>query len=176
MQTITYAHDRTHFQCITYTNFWSIICPLEVDLREWNCFFSYQSMKIIGLLKVCFLLGFIGWNVYLMWGSSIVNHANNNLCTWQNAFSMHYIHKLLIHHLSIGGWFKRMELVCWKYVFCWGSLDGICISCEVSSIADTTLGISEQYLIKQLPFILTELESSWSYGSCIYNYLCNRCL
>ena len=38
------------------------------------------------------------------------------------------------------------ELVCWKYVFCWGSLDGICISCEVPSIADTTLGISEQYL------------------------------
>ena len=36
MQTITYAHDRTHFQCTTYTNFWSIICPLEVDLREWN--------------------------------------------------------------------------------------------------------------------------------------------
>jgi hypothetical protein len=26
-------------------------------------------------------------------------------------------------------------LVCWKYVFCWGSLDGICISCEVPSIA-----------------------------------------
>jgi hypothetical protein len=38
------------------------------------------------------------------------------------------------------------ELVCWKYVFCWGSLDGICISCEVPSIVDTTLGISEQYL------------------------------
>jgi hypothetical protein len=37
------------------------------------------------------------------------NHANNNLCTWQHAFLMHYIHKLLIHHLSIGGWFKRME-------------------------------------------------------------------
>ena len=36
MQTITYAHDRTHFQSTTYTNFWSIICPLEVDLREWN--------------------------------------------------------------------------------------------------------------------------------------------
>jgi hypothetical protein len=40
-----------------------------------------------------------------------VNHANNNLCTWQNAFSMHYIHQILIHHLSIGGWFKRMELI-----------------------------------------------------------------
>jgi hypothetical protein len=26
-----------------------------------------------------------------------------------------------------------------------GSLDGICISCEVPSIADTTLGISDQY-------------------------------
>jgi hypothetical protein len=30
--------------------------------------------------------------------------------------------------------------------------------------------------IKQLPFILTELEPSWSYGSWIYNYLCNHCL
>ena len=28
---------------------------------------------------------------------------------------------------------------------CWGSLNGICISCEVPSIADTMLGISEQY-------------------------------
>jgi hypothetical protein len=36
MQTITYAHDRMHFQCTTYTNFKSIIYPLEVDLREWN--------------------------------------------------------------------------------------------------------------------------------------------
>ena len=36
MQTITYAHDRTHFQCTTYINIWSIICPLDVDLREWN--------------------------------------------------------------------------------------------------------------------------------------------
>ena len=24
---------------------------------------------------------------------------------------MHYIHQLMIHHLSIGGWFKRMELI-----------------------------------------------------------------
>jgi hypothetical protein len=30
--------------------------------------------------------------------------------------------------------------------------------------------------IKQLPFILTELEPSWSYGSWIYNYFCNHCL
>ena len=29
-----------------------------------------------------------------------------------------------------------------KVGFCWGSMDGICISCEVPSIADTTLGIS----------------------------------
>jgi hypothetical protein len=46
-----------------------------------------------------------------IWWILSVNHANNNLCTWQNAFSMHYIHTLLIHHLSIGGWFKRMELI-----------------------------------------------------------------
>jgi hypothetical protein len=30
--------------------------------------------------------------------------------------------------------------------------------------------------IKQLHFILTELEPSWSYGIWIYNYLCNHCL
>jgi hypothetical protein len=29
---------------------------------------------------------------------------------------------------------------------------------------------------KRLPFILTELEPSWLYGSWIYNYLCNHCL
>jgi hypothetical protein len=39
---------------------------------------------------------------------------------------------------------KRIGLL--KVCFCWGSLDGICISCEVPSIADTRLGISEQYL------------------------------
>ena len=50
------------------------------------------------------------------------------------------VYKLSFH---INQW---KELVCWKYVFCWGSLDGIYISCGVPSIADTTLGISEQYL------------------------------
>ena len=35
-------------------------------IYDYNClltFFSYQSMKIIGLLEVGFLLGFIGWNL-----------------------------------------------------------------------------------------------------------------
>jgi hypothetical protein len=32
------------------------------------------------------------------------------------------VYKLSFH---INQW---KELVCWKYVFCWGSLDGICIS------------------------------------------------
>jgi hypothetical protein len=50
------------------------------------------------------------------------------------------VYKLSFH---INQW---KELVCGKYVFCWCSLDGICFSCEVPSIADTTLGISEQYL------------------------------
>jgi hypothetical protein len=50
------------------------------------------------------------------------------------------VYKLSFH---INQW---KELVCWKCVFCWGSFDGICISCEVPSIADTTLGILEQYL------------------------------
>ena len=49
------------------------------------------------------------------------------------------IYKLSFH---INQW---KELVCWKYVFCSGSLNGICISCEVPSIAGTTFGISEQY-------------------------------
>jgi hypothetical protein len=31
------------------------------------------------------------------------NHANNNLCTWQNAFSRHRMDSFL--------WFKRMELM-----------------------------------------------------------------
>jgi hypothetical protein len=43
--------------------------------------------------------------------------------------------------------YRSMEIIgLVKVYFCWGSLDGICISCEVPSISDTTLGISEQYL------------------------------
>jgi hypothetical protein len=41
-----------------------------------------------------------------LWPQTI-EHNNNklhNLCWWN-------IHKPLIHHLSIGGWFKRMELI-----------------------------------------------------------------
>jgi hypothetical protein len=70
---------------------WLAICCLS---RTFNFFLDrqFRSQKTI-------------------WWIWSVNHANNNLCTWQNAFSMHYIHKLLIHHLSIGGWFKRMELI-----------------------------------------------------------------
>jgi hypothetical protein len=41
-------------------------CFIDIDgIYEYHClqtFFSYQSIKIIGLLKVCFLLRFIGWN------------------------------------------------------------------------------------------------------------------
>ena len=32
------------------------------------------SKKIIGLLKVCYLLGFIGWTLYLMWSSVNCRH------------------------------------------------------------------------------------------------------
>ena len=38
-----------------------------------------------------------------IWWIFSVNHANNNLCTWQNAFSRHRMDSSL--------WFKRMELV-----------------------------------------------------------------
>ena len=45
-------------------------CFIDIDgIYDYHClqtFFSYQSIKIIGLLKVCFLLRFIGWNLYLM--------------------------------------------------------------------------------------------------------------
>jgi hypothetical protein len=38
-----------------------------------------------------------------IWWILFVNHANNNLCTWQNAFSRHRMDSSL--------WFKRMELI-----------------------------------------------------------------
>ena len=46
---------------------------------------------------------------YDEYGLSIMQTITNS--TWQNAFPMHYIHKPLIHHLSIGGWLKRMGLI-----------------------------------------------------------------
>ena len=39
-----------------------------------------------------------------------VNHANNNLCTWQNAFSRHWMDSSL--------WSKRMELIEVKSLIC----------------------------------------------------------
>jgi hypothetical protein len=38
-----------------------------------------------------------------IWLILSVNHANNNLCTWQDAFSR--------HRVDISLWFKRMELI-----------------------------------------------------------------
>jgi hypothetical protein len=38
-------------------------------------------MKIIGLLKVGFLLGFIGWNLYLMWSSVNCRHDVRHMRT-----------------------------------------------------------------------------------------------
>jgi hypothetical protein len=133
---------------------------LFITLRNINC--KPHWLAICCLSRVFFFF----LDIWIL----SVNHANNNLCTWQNVFSMHYIHKLVIHHLSIGGWFKLSfhinqwkALVCWKYVFCWGSLDGICISCEVPSIADTTLGISEQtYARDRTYFQCTTYTNLWS--------------
>jgi hypothetical protein len=60
-------------------------CFIDIDgFYDCHClytFFSYQSMKIIGLLKVCFLLGFIGWNLYLMDFSGYSNFHHKN-STW----------------------------------------------------------------------------------------------
>ena len=44
-------------------------------------FFSYQSMKIIGLLKVCFCWSFIGYNLYLMWSSLNCRHNVRHIRT-----------------------------------------------------------------------------------------------
>jgi hypothetical protein len=41
-------------------------------------------MKIIGLLKVCFLLGFIGWNLYLMWSSVNCRHNVRHISSDMN--------------------------------------------------------------------------------------------
>jgi hypothetical protein len=49
-------------------------------------------------------------------------------------------------------------------------------SCKFNYHTTTTAQVLPSISIKQLPFIITELEPSWSYGSWIYNYLCNRCL
>jgi hypothetical protein len=61
-------------------------------------------------------------------------------------YDYHFVNFLFIS-INENNWFVE------SMFFCWGSLDGICISCEVPSIADTTLGISEQY-----PFFCHQIE------------------
>ena len=51
-------------------------CGSNSQLKWW-----YQSRKIIGLLKVCFLLGFIGWNLYLVWSSVDCRHNVRHIRT-----------------------------------------------------------------------------------------------
>ena len=57
---------------------------------------------------------------------------------WWNLWLSLFINFLFIS-INENNWFAE------SMFFCRGSLDGICVSCEVPSIADTTLGISEQY-------------------------------
>jgi hypothetical protein len=53
MQTITYAHDRTHFQCTTYTNFWSIINSLyQFERISGNIPGAYVTSHFHKLYKV----------------------------------------------------------------------------------------------------------------------------
>jgi hypothetical protein len=49
--------------------------------------------------------------VQLRWKVIVLLILMEFMIITENAFSMHYIHKHLIHHLSIGDWFKRMELI-----------------------------------------------------------------
>jgi hypothetical protein len=53
------------------------------------------------------------WNLFTVYKLSFHINQWKELVCWKYVFcfSMHYIHKLLIHHLSIGGWFKRIELI-----------------------------------------------------------------
>jgi hypothetical protein len=50
---------------------------LFIYLFIYLCF----GVWIIGLLKVCFLLGFIGWNLYLMWSSVNCRHNVRHIRT-----------------------------------------------------------------------------------------------
>jgi hypothetical protein len=106
-----------------------------------------MEFMIITVYKLSFHINqwkeLVCWKYVFCWGSL------DGICI------SYYIHKFVIHHLSIGGWIKRMELIevkslIWaqkgKLYIIYENVDGICISCEVPSIADTTLGISEQYL------------------------------
>jgi hypothetical protein len=49
------------------------------------------------------------------------------------------VYNFLFISINENNWFSE------SMFFVGVQLDGICISCEVPSIADTTLGISEQY-------------------------------
>jgi hypothetical protein len=64
------------------------------------------AMKIIGLLKVCFLLGFIGWNLYLMWSSANCRHNVRHIRTiiffcHQTGMVGHWITVIIINSINI---------------------------------------------------------------------------
>jgi len=49
------------------------------------------------------------------------------------------------------------------------------ISCSFTSLFCLTEKNTCRHCMPLLPYILQELSWSWSYGSWIYNYICNRC-
>ena len=168
--------QRCFMLCTTYKNVWSIICPMEVRcLTPLSKIFhlllllrkleypekSTDLSQVTDKLDQCFIEYTPPWMGFKLTTWVVIS----NDCTGSCKFNYHTtttaqvqlrwkvivllilmefmiitVYKLSFH---INQW---KELVCWKYVSCWGSLNGICISCEVPSIADTTLGISEQYL------------------------------
>ena len=101
----THLNHRRIFLFSTPCGMRSLLC-----MRNINCKPDWLAICCLSRIFYFFLDRQFRSQKTIWWILS-VNHANNNLCTWQNAFSMHYIHKPLIHHLSIGGWFKRMELI-----------------------------------------------------------------
>jgi hypothetical protein len=80
MQTITYAHDRTHFQCTTYTNFWSIICPGSKCTLQWNSVVIKDRerdvrVQVLQNVKVYFKWG---WNKSPFDINSVVFHFDDS--------------------------------------------------------------------------------------------------
>ena len=74
----------------------SLLCMLNINCKP-------HRLAICCLSRKFYFFSINSSDAKKQYDELSVNHANNNLCTWQKAFSRHRMDSSL--------WFKRMELI-----------------------------------------------------------------